>query len=186
MKTLSRMMMAAPLLVGCTMFAQADTITWTFSDVVFSDGNKVSGNFVTDTSLNVESFSVSVAGASDVWSFTADAFDGPALFNSPNAEVGFASNAFLPSDGFDPFVDLDIHGTLSGAGGTFTITDGVDCKNFNQPNCVLLDVAGQGHAPELIGTLNSTATPEPSTIPLLGLGVLGMVAMLRRKLVRVS
>jgi PEP-CTERM motif-containing protein len=191
MKILSRCILAATLLVGCTVFANADTITWTFSDVVFTDGNVVSGNFVTDTTpaLDIQSFDITVSGAADVWSFFADssttgALSNPALVKTPNGQIEMGGDA-IPMDPFDPFVVMDVAGALSDTGGTYTLTDGFDCKNGASPNCQTLEVVGEGHTPELIGTLTS-AVPEPSTLPLLGLGVIGMVAVIRRKFARVS
>jgi hypothetical protein len=78
---------------------------------------------------------------------------------------------------YSKYVDLYPVTNLTSAGGTVDIASGFDC-----PTCgVLLDNAD--HQPKVIG---AAATPEPSALPFLGAGVIGMVIVLCRKLVRAS
>jgi PEP-CTERM motif len=182
MKILARFAFAATLLVGCTMFAKADTVVWTLSDVVFNDGATVSGWFETDsTDVNnyINEFDLSVTGGTDPsLDFTIMSSDSnPQEFDyaALGGVIGFGQQP-----GFSPFVALFVDGTLSATGGTYSLTDGFLC-----PGCATL--VSDGHSPSVAGVLGGdppSPTPEPSQLPLLGLAVVGVGAMVRRKFSR--
>jgi len=181
MKMLSRFALSATLLVGCTMFAKADTVLWTLSGVVFSDGATVSGWFETDsTNINnyIDEFDLTVANASnsalDMHITTADGlqeFDYAAL----PGEISFGKDP-----GYSPYVDLYVNGSLSATGGTYSLTGGYLC-----PGCATLDV-NSDHHPSINGVLGGSPTPEPATLPVLAAAFVGVMVLARRKFARAN
>jgi hypothetical protein len=166
MKAFSRVMIGMGLLLGSGVCAMAD-IVWTLNDVDFSDGNQAVGYFITDNAVDtIESFSIQVEGPDTSRDFIATTMSSAYL---PN-EIG----AFL-----EPtyYTDLFPETSMTSSGGIIPLNQGYDC-----PGCGVLSV-GIGYNPTVNGV---TETPEPSTIPFLGAGVLLMGVVLRRKLIRAS
>ena len=65
MKAISRAMIVLGLLLGCTASAMAD-ITWTLSGLTFSNGNGVTGYFVTNDAVNaIDSFDIEITGPTE-------------------------------------------------------------------------------------------------------------------------
>ena len=160
----SRLLIILGLLVGSSVSALAGEIKWSLNDVVFNNGNTATGYFITDSSLDVLSFSLMVTGPTGSQDFTATLFVQSYLPGT----VGFANSDF------SKYVDLYLISPITSAGGIGSFDMGYDCGPTG--GCGVLLLEGNGYDPELIGTPIS----EPSVLLMLGgsLAVLG--AMLRR------
>jgi hypothetical protein len=170
MKTFSKAMIGLGLLMGSGVCAMADTM-WTLDDVFFSNGNQATGWFTTDpTSTMIESFSIQITGPDAADAFTAAIMPDTYLANTP-PEIGIANSDW------SKYVDLYLASSLTSAGGPIALTGGYDC-----PGCGVLRVNAD-FRPKVIGT---EVTPEPSSIPFLGAGVILMGFVVRRKLIRAS
>jgi hypothetical protein len=164
LKILSKAIIATAFLLGSSVCAMAD-IVWTLNNVDFSDGNQAIGSFTTDNAVDtIESFTIQVIGPDTARDFTATTMSSAYL---PNTIGAFLEPTY--------YVDLYLNSPLTSAGGTFDIGSGYDC-----PGCGVL-LVNSDHIPSVTGV---AATPEPSTIPVLGAGVVLMGMIARRKLVR--
>jgi len=175
MRNVARALAILGLAIGsasCAMaqgIAQDTDVTWTFSNVVFSNGDTVTGDFVTNPGgTGVLSYSIVVNGPTGQQVFTAT----ECCTFLPNA-VGFGS------PGWFQFVDLFLTSPVTQSGGVIPIGSGYDCGGGLGPCWMLL--VGGGHDPEIIGI----RVPESSALLNLdlvsSLGVLGFL-MLRRKI----
>jgi hypothetical protein len=167
MRIVSRALVILGLLVGSASCAMADVI-WTFNNVQFSNGNVVTGYFITNSAGTMDlGYSIVVSGLDGQQAFTATKFVDSYL----PSEIGFAGSSWFQ------FVDLSLTSPLTSAGGVIPIGGGYDCDG--DPCWVLL--VGGGHNPEVIGT------PVPESSALLNLdlvsslGLLGFLS-LRRKI----
>ena len=140
----AKFLILAAFVLGFAASASAQ-VTWTFSDVSFTNGDAVTGSFTTDSGVTmVESFNVTITG--------------PQAFT-----VAGLVDSYLPGEigifnaGFSQYIDLYLSSNMTGAGGTIPITSAFDC-----PGCGTLN----GASPEIIGV-----TPEPSTAGLMLIGV---------------
>ena len=179
MKIITKLALASGLLFGTSMFAKADEVLWTLNDVFFTGGYRVTGWFETDstdiTNSLVNKFDLSVSNGSDTsLDFTIMNTDANALnefdYAALPTEIGFGKEP-----GFSPFVDLNVVGSLSPTGGTFSLSSGFLC-----PGCPTLLDNSDFH-PSVTGVLDGTPTPEPSALPLLAAALVGVVAVARRR-----
>ena len=163
MKTAARSIIVfGLLLLAGSIDARAGTITWTLHDVVFSNGNVVSGFFTTNSAVTtIDSFSIIVSGPASAADFTATIAVNSYLPNT----IGFAA------PGWSSYIDLVLSTPLTAYGGTVHIASGYDC-----PGCGTLLLAASGHDPEVKGTI-----PEPSALSLLGGGLVLVSIALRRQ-----
>ncbi|HEX5228266.1 MAG TPA: PEP-CTERM sorting domain-containing protein [Bryobacteraceae bacterium] len=175
MKIFGKALLGVGLLLGTGVCAMAD-IVWTFNDVVFQQTfwpdttyqNELTGSFTTDDAVtHVESFNLNVTG-----NLASGLFTPAQMVDSylPNT-IGIADASF--SD----YIDLYLNSPLTSAGGTIDIGSGFDCTG-----CGTL-LVNSDHRPTVTGV---AATPEPTTLPVLGAGAVLVFFVTRRKLVRAS
>jgi hypothetical protein len=150
--------------------ASADGITWTLSGVTFSDGGTASGSFVFDALTNTYS-------SIDITTTAGSLFGGAAYagldpgFPSTAGQLIVVTNPLLPDLTGTGVLELDF-GPLTNLGGTFPVVA------EGEGTC---DDAGCTSGTELRTTTagsvtGTTATPEPSTLLLLVMGVAGLAA----------
>ena len=177
MKTLGKAVIVLGLLIGSSICAMAGPfnggVTWTFNNVNFSNGNTVTGWFVTNYAATQDlGYNIVVSGPAGSQAFTANVFVDAYLPQT----IGFALNP-----GFDPYAVLYLVAPgLTGTGGTVFLGPnaygdyGYDCGPTG--GCGVVVAADD---PYVFGVV-----PEPSALLIVGssLGILG--TMLRRKLGR--
>jgi hypothetical protein len=160
MRTAARLAILLGLLLGSGICAYAD-IEWTFNNVVFNNGDSVTGYFITnDAVTQYDSISAVVVSGPD--SFTIAGLDSAYL----PAEIGIFNS------GWSRYIDLYMLSPLTSSGGIVPIKSGYDC-----PGCGTLLLA---HSPAVVGV----DLPEPSAVLVLFValaGVTGGTRLLRRK-----
>lgn len=159
----------------CFMPAQAGTISWTIQGASFNDGGALTGTFSTDSVTGglVDYSFVSTAGAAFggfVYNSATSSFYGNNVLG-PNSFVVTNTNPFaFPLLGLMFENSLNIGGTnrmviaTPVCNGLGSIEAGNTCSNYRY----------------LTAGAASSQVPEPTTIALLGLGLLGCAAARRR------
>ncbi len=165
MKKIAKMLAVAGLAFGLAASASASNIVWTLENVDFLGGEVANGTFTTDSAgETLESFNINVTGGLPFADFTAtnaDSFFLPSL-------IGFFS-------GGGSLVQLDFASNLTSAGGVVHISSGYDgILGLSSSNA------------EVVGVDPPSPTPEPSSIPFLGGGLLLMGFLVRRKLIHAN
>ena len=171
--------------------ALANVVTWQFSNVTMSDGASVNGGFVVNTATqSFLDWSVSIYGGNDAIfpSFTWDPSNSWSYFDAEQIGPwgirqvgGLVSNAFFnvvtPSgnhvliDRVLNFLSPSLFQPNSDVVNLTWVNDCFDCSPYRS-------MASVG---QLIETDPVSAVPEPSTLGLIGLGLLGLGAMRRRR-----
>jgi hypothetical protein len=169
MKMSVKLLAAVLFFGGIGTYASAD-VTWTLSDVYFSNGNEATGSFtINDAFTVIESASFDVTGTDSNSTFTVTSLD---LADLPGA-IGFGL--------FPQYVNLVAAADLTSAGGTISLIPSmgasVNCPGLPTEGCGLL-LSGDGFTPEIIGFV----TPEPLSLLLFGTGLVAIMGIARRKL----
>ena len=164
MKAASKVLIVWVLVVGCSLCATAGTIVWTFNDVVFDNGNTVTGYFVTDSAVTQYlSFFIVVGGGDPNGAFTVaqmTATNLPSLIGAGNSD-------------FSKFIALFLSSPMTSAGGTVPMDLGFDCGPTGGCGTLLV---GDGFDPTVFGLV-----PEPSALLILGSSLALFGAMMRRR-----
>ena len=180
MRIVSRALVILGLLVGSASCAMADVI-WTFNNVQFSNGNVVTGYFITNSAGTMDlGYSIVVSGPDGQQAFTATKFVDSYL----PSEIGFADSNSKDVRSYK-YVLLYLTSPLTGAGGVIPLGrpgpsglygNGLDCGGGGACGLLLL-----GHNP----TVDGVPVPESSALLNLdlvsSLGLLGFLS-LRRKI----
>jgi PEP-CTERM motif len=168
----------------------ADDVTWTLSPTTFSDGGTISGSFVFDA--DASGFGVS---SIDIVTTAGTLLTTGAIYESlnpvdpgsdPGAADGFLILVANPSDLVgSPLLELIFGSPLTDSGGVISgsATEGT-CTEEVAGTCV---AAGDtyretGDAAVILTGTPLVSTPEPSSLLLLGIGILGLVAIKRKML----
>jgi len=171
------------LLAAC-LTASASNVTWTLVDMT-SLGTSITGTFTydadTDTYSNID---VTTTGGSVIPSET---WTNKASFGSFNCCLALVGGSAADQTGLD-LLNLVWLGQLTDAGGSLPLyyTQQGTCASSNCVDFTAYpgDPSG-GMNDAVTGYLyagSSTPTPEPSSLFLLGSGVLGVGTLIRRKL----
>jgi hypothetical protein len=178
MQLLSRVS-AILVLSASTLIAHADSIytytgqDFTFATAPFTTGDFVSGSFTTTTPLGDNLDDAFIIPAS--FSFN----DGVDTLNNTNGSV---ADFFISTNASGAIVDwtIDVFGTAVGE--LIEITGGPKSAGDDGDLGTAAEGVGANH---FSGVFTSSAptsvTPEPSTLALLGTGILGVAGMMRRK-----
>jgi len=159
--------------------ASADGVTWTLQNMLFNDGATASGSFVYDAATNtVSSIHITTTSGSFFTGATYTAVD-PSFAPLP-FDIGvvvmlmsdFTGSSALELEFFTSNT-FAVPQNLTNAGGTvFTALNEFACLNSA---CTSVN--------DLRGTIADgtvTSAPEPSTLVLAGLGLLGLCTLRRR------
>jgi hypothetical protein len=166
------------LLVGAAPSAFADSATWTFTDVAFSDGATVTGSFVYDATTNsVTSIDITTSAGTLSGGATYTSLDpgyGPFAF-----DMAFVTLPSLSDYTGMPALEFQTLGDVS-----LTNLGGVIPVDVNEFLCTdgVCDTADEVRGSLDGGTLVGVATaPEPSSVLLLGIGLFAVVTVSKRR-----
>ena len=154
------------LSIGISSQVQAVPVTWTLNGVTFDDGQTATGYFNYDATTNVfDNYLISVTAGSGFPNFS---------YVDANSFVGNHSAGLVDfvRDDLVSYIRLSFLSSLTNAGGTVGIATGN--SSWECSNCGTLRFI-------VAGSVTTTPVPEPGTVTLLSLGLLGLGMAARRR-----
>ena len=157
--------------VGLVLFLAAGqasaNIIYTFSGVTFSDGGTLTGTFTTNDAINaLLDYNITTsAGAGIGFTYT------PATAGSSSTSLPFI--LVLSTATLDNILEVTFNGGLTALGAPITIGTFDSFEQAGITNTVKREITA--------GSAIVATVPEPGTIGLLGIAVLGLLAARRRR-----
>lgn len=163
--------LCASVLLAASLFSHAAPVTWQLSNLTFTDGGTATGSFVYDAAFN--SFSNIAITTSTNGAFGANY----AIPTGIGSATFFDTVVAFPLDGQFRLL-FDLVAPMTDAGGVIALNLGAGISDV-EGQCIS-DTCGAISAFRIIATGSVASIPEPATLALVGLALLGVASTRRR------